>query len=479
MIRVVRFLFLFIFFGTVPFGQDFSIKFDGQNDYILISDNSFLDLTQDYTLEAWIFPETFSWLGGIISKYHTNAANGYLLRLTHQSPYTGLGFDELVTSTGLLESNQWSHIAAVKQGQNRKIFINGLEYPLSGSSLNVVANNNPIRIGSDYGGRYFDGRIDEVRIWNIARLQTEIISTIDTSLSGAEPGLVAYYNFNDGFGDTILDQTDNGLHGTLYGNPSWVDGYTLSGMLGDVNFDEILNVYDAVMLVAIMLMNESGTNLQLNACDTNQDGVVNIEDIVLLFQWILDIDPNSRSPLRKGQYIITDNSISIVSQGAIAGFQLSFHDLHSLQEIDLPLGWSWNKNDEQLIAYSTDGSELPADFSMSLPNPDNIKSLKLVGWGNAIAEAKATILPASFNIRSMPNPFNPGCTITFNNSSTKNISIDTYNTNGQFLENIADKIFQEGNHQIYWEPNKFASGIYCIRISNNQATQFHKVLYLK
>ena len=82
-------------------GQDHSINFDGNNDHILISDHSQLDLTSNYTLEAWIFPETFSWLAGIISKYHTNAANGYLLRMTNQAPYTGLGFDELITSNNI------------------------------------------------------------------------------------------------------------------------------------------------------------------------------------------------------------------------------------------------------------------------------------------------------------------------------------------------------------------------------------------
>ena len=48
------------------------------------------------------------------------------------------------------------------------------------------------------------------------------------------------------------------------------------------------------MLVAIMLNHEQGTELQMNSCDTNQDGVVDIEDIVLLFEWILDLDMNSR-----------------------------------------------------------------------------------------------------------------------------------------------------------------------------------------
>ena len=460
-------------------GQDFSIKFDGQNDYVIISDHSSLDLTQDYTLEAWIFPESFSWLGGIISKYHTNAANGYLLRLTHQSPYTGIGFDELVTATNLLDANQWSHIAAVKEGGDRKLFINGVEYPLSGSSLNVVENNNPIRIGSDYGGRYFDGRIDEVRIWNVARLQTEIISAMDTLLTGEELGLVAYYNFNDGVGDTLFDQTSNGHDGALIGNPSWVDGFTLSGILGDVNFDEILNVYDAVMLVAIMLMHETGTDLQLNACDTNEDGIINIEDIVLLFQWILEIDPDSRRSITSGEYTQNEEFISISSNGEIAGFELVFLDEHFIQNLDLPQGWAWNKNDDRLIAYSTDGSHLPENFFISLPKPDILKSLKLVGWGNSKVEAKRNIVPTSFNIHSVPNPFNPSCLISFEILDKKKVKIDVFNANGHYLETINHQIFQKGNHQVYWQPQNFASGIYYIRISDKKNSQIHKVLYLK
>ncbi|SVD12931.1 uncharacterized protein METZ01_LOCUS365785, partial [marine metagenome] len=296
-----------IFFSlNLVIGQDHSINFDGNDDYIRISDHASLDLTENYTLEAWIFPESFSWLAGIISKYHTNAANGYMLRLTHQSPYTGLGFDEVVTSTGVLNSNQWYHIAAVNNGGDRSLYINGSEYTLSGTPLNVSANNNNLKIGSDYGGRFFDGRIDEIRIWDIPRNQDDIVATMDTVLSGAETGLVAYYTFNEGSGDTLFDQTGQGHNGALMGNPSWADGYTLSGLLGDINFDEVLNIYDAVMLVAIMLAHEDGTEFQLHACDTNQDGVIDIEDIVLLIQWILDIDGNLRTALSHGNYSLNN-----------------------------------------------------------------------------------------------------------------------------------------------------------------------------
>ena len=470
---------IYIYLGFYIKAQDYSIKFDGQNDHIIIPDHSSLDLTQDYTLEAWIFPESFSWLSGIISKYHTNAANGYILRLTHQSPYTGLGFDELITTTNLLDPNQWFHIAAVKEGANRKVFINGVEYPLTGSPLNVIANNNPVRIGSDYGGRYFDGRIDEVRIWNIARTQEEIALTIDNPPSGGEAGLIAYYNFNYGSGNTLFDQTGNGHDGSLTGNPQWVDGYTISGVLGDINFDESLNIYDAVMLVAIMLMNEAGTSLQLNACDTNQDGVINIEDVVLLFEWILDIDYNNRSIITTGKYMVNKNSIMISSDGEIAGFEMSSPHINSIQTLDLPHGWSWNKNNNKLVAYSTDGSSLPNDFAFSLESPNTVKNLKLVGWGNAVVEAKKHIFPNSFNLSSSPNPFNPKCSISFHVSNETKIKVDIYNSNGQYIETVTNKVFGEGEHRLYWQPNRCSTGIYFIQISDFMTLQTQKVIYLK
>ena len=274
------------------FCDDHSINFDGQNDFVIIPDNAALDLTNNYTLEAWIFPESFSWLAGIISKYQTSAANGYMLRLTSQAPYTGLGFDEKITNTGVLSANQWHHIAAVNDNGQRRLYINGSLTSISGSALNVISNNDPIRLGSDYSSRYFDGRIDEVRIWNIARNQEEIVSSMDSSLTGQESGLVAYYNFDEGSGIILNDLTGNGHNGTVVGG-LWSSGYSLSGLLGDINFDEILNVYDAVMLVAIMLGNENGNEYQLYACDANRDGIIDLQDVVMLMQWILEIDINS------------------------------------------------------------------------------------------------------------------------------------------------------------------------------------------
>ena len=460
-------------------GQDHSINFDGVNDYVRISDNSELDLTDNYTLEAWIFPETFDWLSGIISKYHTNAANGYILRLTHQSPYTGLGFDELVTNTGLLSSNQWYHIAAVNDGGDRKLYVNGIQVSLSGSPLNVSSNNNPIRIGSDYASRFFDGRIDEVRIWNIQRTENDVLECMDSTLSGAENGLVAYFTFNEGNGDTLFDQTGNEHHGILYGDPTWAEGYTSSSILGDINFDEILNIYDAVMLVAIMLNLEEGTPSQLELCDTNQDDVIDIEDIVLLFQWILNSNQISREILTSGSYRMTNNLVTFISNGDIAGFEMYFNDVKVHLDHHLPAGWSYQRSDERLVAFSIDGTPLPENYSFFISNPNSINKVKFAGWDRSSVDANISHIPRTFNMKAIPNPFNPGCNISFTIQNESELKISIFDINGRYIQMIGQGFHGVGNHKLYWEPKNMSSGTYFVKIEDENNVQIKKILFLK
>lgn len=63
-----------------------SLKFDGTDDYVEIPDNDLLDLTTNYTIEAWIYPKSFGDLDGIVSKYQSSGAHGYYIRLHPDSP---------------------------------------------------------------------------------------------------------------------------------------------------------------------------------------------------------------------------------------------------------------------------------------------------------------------------------------------------------------------------------------------------------
>ena len=77
---------------------------------------------------------------------------------------------------------------------------------------------------------YFKGKMDEVRIWNIARTEAEIQASMNTSLTGNEAGLVGYWNFDDG---TAKDLTANGNDGEFKG-----DAKTIETVLGGVGIPD-------------------------------------------------------------------------------------------------------------------------------------------------------------------------------------------------------------------------------------------------
>ncbi|MCH7535191.1 MAG: S8 family serine peptidase, partial [Bacteroidetes bacterium] len=78
-------------------------------------------------------------------------------------------------------------------------------------------------LGTDLG---FIGDLDEIRIWNDARSSSEILNFKDQCLTGNEADLIAYYDFEDGTGSSILgDRTGNGNDGVLTNmdtNTAWI-----------------------------------------------------------------------------------------------------------------------------------------------------------------------------------------------------------------------------------------------------------------
>ncbi|MEI6644873.1 MAG: FG-GAP-like repeat-containing protein [bacterium] len=205
--------------SSVP--VNYALTFNGTSQYVSIPDANSLDMTSNYTLECWFKADSFGAAGvaggGLIDKYQTALANGYLLRLSG----TELDFDQLKTSGLNLQAGQWYHVAAVNSGGTRRLYVNGVEKTISGTVLTVVANTNEVRLGCDYRSRYFAGQIDEARIWNIVRTQSEIQDTMHKGLIGSESGLQAYYRFNQGAGTSLTDSTANAHTGTLVNTPTW------------------------------------------------------------------------------------------------------------------------------------------------------------------------------------------------------------------------------------------------------------------
>jgi len=209
-------------FTTLVAPPGSALDFDGTNDYVAIPDHNQLDMTSNYTLECWFKADNLGVAGtlrGLIDKYQTSGAAGYFLRLNG----TELDFDQLVTSGLNLQSNRWYHAAAVNSNGTRTLYVNGLARMIAGTATIVQTNANEVRLGCDYSTRFYDGQMDEVRIWNVVRSEAEIRDGMHRQLGGGEPGLVAYYNFNMSSSTILPDLTTNAHNGALTNGPAWVN----------------------------------------------------------------------------------------------------------------------------------------------------------------------------------------------------------------------------------------------------------------
>ena len=219
--------------------QDASFTFSS-NDFVNITSDASLQAETGMTIECWVNPES--------DTYTDYAPLVHYFRLggpTEESGFTLQYFDgELrfmisvgdgnydIVGDGLglwpgttLDQGIWTHIAGtydVTTGQ-AKIFKNGVEqasFATEGGNLNWdFIETMDMKIGKSEmnpgtGDTFFNGGIDEVRLWNRALDATELQSGICTSPLGGE-GLIGYWNFNDGSDATIEDLTGNGNNGAL------------------------------------------------------------------------------------------------------------------------------------------------------------------------------------------------------------------------------------------------------------------------
>ena len=80
---------------------------------------------------------------------------------------------------------------------------------------------------------FFDGYLDEVRIWSVARTAAQIADNIHVELDGDETGLVAYFKMSNGSGTTITDNSENSNTGTMV-NMADNDWITSNAPIGDL-----------------------------------------------------------------------------------------------------------------------------------------------------------------------------------------------------------------------------------------------------
>ncbi len=124
---------------------------------------------------------------------------------------------------------KWVDLAGTYDGQYLSLYIDGQLVAKSKWSSPIWYGQNGFCLGKMYhsdifpGVFYFKGAIDGLKIWNYAMTQAQIDSTMNAQLTGNEPGLIGYWNFNQTVTSTYVpDRTGNGNNGRLVGGVKFV-----------------------------------------------------------------------------------------------------------------------------------------------------------------------------------------------------------------------------------------------------------------
>jgi hypothetical protein len=208
-----------------------AFNFDGNNTHIDVPSNNSLQLSNNYTISGWfnanVFFNTNISDRSIVSKVQsTGWYGGYEVMIgglsndiTHVGNVGGNNFN--VGSTGY-NINTWYMFTATYNGSIMNLYMNGVLVNSQPKSGNLETGNLPLRFGMRDGNfQYFNGKIDDIGIWNRALTQQEITNLYNSSLTQTAclpanvptTGLVGYWPFCG----NANDESGNTNNGTVNG----------------------------------------------------------------------------------------------------------------------------------------------------------------------------------------------------------------------------------------------------------------------
>jgi hypothetical protein len=203
-----------------PTFPNYSLSFDGIDDYVHLNTSGGLNISTSATIQAWV-----KITGAQPNDYHTRIFDsdegfgGDRFLLSIEGTGTGhlgeLNVNGVSIHTSDINLDEWTNVAATCDGQYLRIYKNGL---LEDSSLYTTVINllNDSYIGSAPLAHTLDGLIDEVYLWNVALSDVDIQNNMYLTLNGNETGLVGCWQFNEGTGTIAFDATSNSTNGTIY-----------------------------------------------------------------------------------------------------------------------------------------------------------------------------------------------------------------------------------------------------------------------
>ena len=437
-------LILVILLGTgIAFANN-ALYFDGVDDCVQILNPG---VSTVFTIEFWFQPASLGQTGSYGSTlFGSSSGTNRSFWLTYYGDelrlwlFGGIG-TQLVTTSGLDIGVGELHHVAVSATRNGPyvLYVDGVSVASGSTSGNSSDFNPQLTMGDLRPGRglTYHGLIDEVRLWNDIRTQSEIQQNMNVPISPTEPGLVGYWPLDSSVGSIVYDMTTPPQNGT-----------TQNGLTP--NPQPVFVLSDVTLPVEMSSFTATGTS-----------------DLFVRLTWVTQTETDVM-----GYYVYRNNSDEFASATRISALipaqnQSSTQSYTFIdEEVTQGYWYYWLQN----IDYN--GSDVihgPVSYYVTTnENPNNPPAVF------PLTELKAIY----------PNPFNPSASIIYYLAEQNNVMIDILNSKGQVVKSINLGFQGFGNHQLNWDgKNKngdaCATGFYLIRMTAGKDVFLRKAVMVK
>jgi len=318
-------------------GNTIELQFDGGNDFVEVAPNPLFNFgsTQDFTVECRVRTSQSADVAIVGNKdWDSGLFPGFVFSFQFPSGpewkvNIGDGSNRVdLNAESAIADGQWHTLSVSfdRDGDLRMyedgIFMGSADI----SGIGSINTGEGLFFGADFNNDYnYNGALSEVRLWNEVLSDAAIANYACSSLDGAHPNaanLTGYWKMNEGSGSSAMDSSGNNNNGTISGatwaapQPIFEDDYSLTPRIADIPVTALSHLcipieeswnLDGQSWVPVCNLNQGDC-----FADINNDGLVNLMDLLALLADFGCVGENCTADLNGDGFVNTTDMISIM-----------------------------------------------------------------------------------------------------------------------------------------------------------------------